>query len=89
MHFREEEVLAFLALFEESQAKVASQQGCSHLQLCQDAANPCVYYTISHWAAEEDLNRYRHSELFEGIWSRTKVLFADKPRAYSLLPETV
>lgn len=87
MHFRTKEVPTFLALFQESRAKVRTQAGCSHLELCQDVAIPEVYYTISHWDAESSLNAYRDSELFEGIWARTKVLFADKPRAYSLVPE--
>jgi hypothetical protein len=30
------------------------------------------------------LNAYRNSELFAGVWGRTKVLFAEKAEAWSL-----
>ena len=32
---------------------------------------------------EEALNAYRHSELFRSTWAKTKVLFAEKPIAFS------
>lgn len=87
MHFKAENVSAFEALFAESRSKVASQPGCSSLQLCRDYNDPTVFFTISHWDEESSLNQYRDSALFADIWSRTKVLFADKPKAYSLRPE--
>ena len=33
---------------------------------------------------EEDLENYRHSELFQNIWAETKVFFNDKPLAWSV-----
>ena len=42
-----------------------------------------VYFTYSWWQGEEDLEAYRHSDLFKGVWAFTKQLFADKPQAWS------
>jgi heme-degrading monooxygenase HmoA len=41
-------------------------------------------FTVSIWESEDDLNAYRNSELFENTWAKTKVLFNDKPEAWSL-----
>jgi autoinducer 2-degrading protein len=43
-----------------------------------------VFYTVSHWNAEPDLNNYRNSEFFKETWSKTKSLFSEKPQAYSM-----
>jgi len=41
-------------------------------------------YTYSIWENEEALEVYRQSELFQNVWSQTKVLFQGKPQAFSL-----
>jgi heme-degrading monooxygenase HmoA len=43
--------------------------------------------TFSLWESEEALNNYRHSELFSVTWAKTKILFADRPVAFSNLLE--
>lgn len=85
MEFEPEKVGDFLILFEEVKEKIGTQPGCTHLELCKDASSDHVYYTFSTWVKDEDLQRYRHSKLFEETWARTKVLFAGKPIAFSLL----
>ena len=85
MEFQPEKVHDFLSLFEEVKPKIAARQGCTHLELCKDASLDHVYYTFSIWEREEDLESYRHSDLFEDTWARTKVLFGGRPLAYSLL----
>ncbi|MEM6830934.1 MAG: antibiotic biosynthesis monooxygenase family protein [Bacteroidota bacterium] len=85
MEFHPEKVTDFLSLFEEVKDKIANQEGCTHLELCQDASFPYVYYTFSLWKEEKFLEAYRNSELFEATWAKTKVLFNGKPRAYSLI----
>jgi heme-degrading monooxygenase HmoA len=42
-----------------------------------------VMLTYSYWLSEEHLNAYRDSELFKTTWAATKVLFLDKPVAFS------
>jgi len=73
----------FLSIFRESKSLIEAYPGCQHVELlrCTDPDN--VFFTYSFWEDEEALERYRQSELFRATWSRTKVLFADKPRAWS------
>ena len=84
MNFREGEVAAFLALFEERKLLIRNFKGCSHLELWQDAHDPNIFFTYSHWESEESLNHYRFSELFKDTWTRTRALFADKANAWSV-----
>lgn len=87
MDFEPEKVADFLDLFETVKKKIATFHGCNHLELCKDAKLDHVYYTFSKWESEDDLEKYRHSELFEDTWAKTKVLFGGKPLAYSLDPQ--
>lgn len=87
MDFEPEKVSDFLALFETVKDKISSFPGCIHLELCKDAKLDHVYYTFSKWESEDDLDKYRHSELFADTWAKTKVLFGGKPLAYSLDPQ--
>ena len=84
MDFDPEKVDDFLDLFETVKKKIANFPGCDHLELCKDASLDYVYYTFSKWKSEDDLEKYRHSELFKDTWAKTKVLFGGKPLAYSL-----
>lgn len=85
MMFQLEKVSAFRKIFESTKAKIAAAPGCRHLELWQDAQDPAVFTTCSHWESEADLNRYRHSELFGQVWPATKQLFAAPPQAFSYL----
>lgn len=87
MDFDPEKVADFLTLFETVKEKISTFPGCTHLELCKDAKVNHVYYTFSKWESEDDLEAYRQSELFEGTWAKTKVLFGGKPMAYSLTPD--
>jgi len=84
MSFRPEKVADFLSVFRESQELIRTFEGCRHLELLQDADNLHIYSTLSHWDNAEALENYRQSALFRTTWARTKVLFADKPQAFSL-----
>lgn len=85
MEFRDEAILDFEKIFKESSPFIRSFEGCSHVEMCLDPLKKNVRYTFSQWESEEALNAYRHSELFEKTWAKTKVLFSAKPSAYSLL----
>lgn len=84
MTFREDAVGDFLQIFEDSKAAIRAFDGCEHLELMKDENQANIYYTYSHWNSESHLDEYRHSEFFEGTWSKTKKLFSDKPQAFSL-----
>lgn len=84
MTFRPEEVDTFRRVFEESKHRIRASEGCLHLELWQDAIQSNVWMTFSQWTSEEALERYRQSELFRSTWARTKILFAEKPLAFSV-----
>jgi quinol monooxygenase YgiN len=83
LDFKTEHIQEFKSLFEESKEKIISQKGCEKLEMLQDVNTKNIFFTYSLWASEEDLNNYRTSPLFAGIWSKTKVLFNEKPMAWS------
>ncbi len=74
----------FLEVFEASKEKIRAFEGCEHLQLWQDRKESNIFFTYSHWRSEDDLEKYRHSELFRSTWAKTKILFNDKPEAWSV-----
>lgn len=89
MTFRPEEVENFQALFEERKERIRHFEGCTHLELWQDAHNPNVFFTYSYWESEAHLDHYRFSEFFKDTWARTKALFADKPNATSVVRKMI
>jgi len=87
MTFNPQKVSNFKSLFDEVKPKIQNFPGCRHVELCSDATNPYVFYTFSKWEDERSLEAYRTSDLFQHTWTRTKVLFDDKPLAFSLLSD--
>jgi heme-degrading monooxygenase HmoA len=84
MHFRPEEVPAFLEVFEEIKQRISSFEGCHKLELLRDTQDPNVYFTYSWWELDENLQAYRNSDFFADTWRRTKALFAEKAEAWSV-----
>ena len=84
MSFQEKEVTTFLSLFEERKQLIRHFEGCKHLELLHDTHHTNIYFTYSIWESEKHLDHYRFSELFKDTWSKTKILFNDKPQAWSL-----
>lgn len=84
MQFLPEHVPSFLHLFEERKDRIRNFEGCKHLELWQDAHDPTIFFTYSHWENEAKLNHYRFSTLFKETWSLTKPLFAAKALAWSV-----
>jgi quinol monooxygenase YgiN len=82
--FRAELVPDFMAIFEESKAKIRAFDGNLHLELLRDIAQPNVLFTLSFWENEQALASYRQSELFKATWARTKALFAEKAVAWTV-----
>ena len=83
MFFKEEEVPAFLTIFESSAEKIRSFEGCQGLELWENKTIKGGFTTYSFWENEADLEKYRKSELFAKTWKATKLLFAEKPIAFS------
>lgn len=84
MSFRPEAVEEFKAIFAHNWQRIKGFEGCSHVELLQDENNPAVFFTYSLWVSEDHLNVYRNSELFANVWGATKLLFNDKPQAWSV-----
>jgi len=86
MTFREDTTEEFLTLFNERKHLIRGFEGCTHLELWQEAHKPNVFFTYSMWKSEAHLDHYRFSELFKDTWAKTKALFAEKANAWSVLP---
>lgn len=85
MTFIPEKVDEFLSLFANTRHLIVAFDGCRQLELLRPVDNSSVFYTISRWNDEAALENYRNSKLFRTTWSKTKVLFAEKPEAISLM----
>jgi autoinducer 2-degrading protein len=84
MTFSHDKVETFKAIFNENKSAIRNFPGCLHVELQRDVNAPEVFFTISKWESVEALDAYRNSELFAGVWGKTKVLFAGKAEAWSL-----
>ena len=84
MEFKSDKVPNFLKSFELVKEKIRTFDGCSHLELYQDKNDPAIFFTYSKWEKESDLETYRNSELFKGVWATTKPMFASKAGAWSV-----
>jgi heme-degrading monooxygenase HmoA len=84
LHFKKENITSFERIFDETKDTIKNFKGCSLLELYQDTGDPSVFFTYSQWDTESDLEAYRQSDFFKGVWGRTKVLFDDKPEAWSV-----
>jgi quinol monooxygenase YgiN len=82
--FQADKIDDFKEIFEQSKNAIRKREGCHHVELLQDIAQPHVFFTLSYWENEAALNAYRDSKLFETTWAKTKALFSDKPVAWSV-----
>lgn len=71
----------FLRIFTEVSNGIRSQRGCLYLALLQ--STPDDFVTVSHWQGPEDLDAYRHGELFRSVWPRLKAMFREPAWAES------
>lgn len=78
-------VADFLTLFRNSENLIRQQPGCQHLELWQDADQPHIYCTYSHWDDAAALDTYRRSALFGQVWPATKRLLAAPAQAFSVV----
>ena len=84
LSFQPEKIEEFLNNFDSKKEFIRKSPGCRLLELYRDKTNTNVFFTYSYWDTEKDLENYRNSELFKNVWAQTKVLFNDKPFAWSV-----
>ncbi len=82
--FVPDKVNDFLDIFEASKKLIRARDGCLHLELLQDTVQPNIFFTLSYWDDADALEMYRHSDLFISTWAKTKILFSDRPQAWSV-----
>lgn len=83
LRFRESEVPSFLENFEQIKEQIRHFEGCQFLELLQDVNDPTTFFTHSHWRSSQDLENYRNSDFFKGVWKETKQKFSHKPEVWS------
>jgi len=84
MEFKDAEVEAFLSNFDKVKERIRNFPGCQHLSLLRDKNDPTIFFTYSKWEDEADLETYRKSDLFKGVWATTKPRFRSKAQAWSV-----
>ncbi len=84
MNFKESNIALFLENFNMNKQKIRNSKGCNLLELYRDKNEHNTFFTYSYWESEADLEAYRNSELFKVVWGKTKVLFNNKPEAWSV-----
>lgn len=84
LSFHEKNIPTFLAIFEESKNSIRASEGCNLVELYRDASNTAIFFTYSYWNEAADLENYRNSEFFKSVWAKTKILFSEKPEAWSV-----
>ena len=84
MTFHPGKVDEFLIFFESNKSTIKSFDGCVELNLLEDEKFPNVLFTHSIWQDSSNLDAYRKSDFFGTTWVYVKMLFADKPDAWSL-----
>ncbi|NLP56632.1 putative quinol monooxygenase [Lutibacter sp. B1] len=84
MSFDNSKIETFLKNFNSNKTKIRNFEGCRLLELYKDKNNSSIFFTYSYWESETHLEAYRNSDLFKTVWAKTKVLFNDKPQAWSV-----
>ncbi|MFL2569443.1 MAG: putative quinol monooxygenase [Flavobacteriales bacterium] len=84
MEFEPENVSAFVNIFKTNKDKITTFNGCHSVELLRDINAQNIFFTYSIWDSESSLNKYRESNTFKEIWSKTKPLFSNKAKAWSV-----
>ena len=84
MEFEPENVSAFVNIFKTNKDIITTFDGCHSVELLRDINTQNIFFTYSIWDSESSLNKYRESNTFKDIWSKTKPLFSSKSKAWSV-----
>lgn len=60
-------------------------QGCHDVKVMKDVNEENIYYTVSTWESNDDLEAYRHSDYFKETWPMVKAHLATRAKAFSLM----
>lgn len=82
--FKHGNIDSFMQIFEETKQYILDFEGCISLELFQDLENPNIFFTYSKWKSKKYLELYRSSDFFKKVWGKTKLLFNEKPEAWSV-----
>ena len=80
-----DQIESFVEAFNTHKNEIRAFNGCSHLELLEENNDSGVVFTYSKWNSQNDLESYRNSNLFKGIWSTVKPMFSAKPEAWSTI----
>lgn len=85
MSFPNENAALFLEIFNEHRDQIRAAEGCTYLELWQtEEEEVALFFTHSKWESEAHLNNYRHSDIFNIVWPKTKALFNAPPQAWTI-----
>ena len=84
MEFQAKCIPEFLTNFQQVKSKIRNFPGCSQLELYCDKNDETIYFTYSRWDTTNDLESYKKSDLFLGVWATTKPMFRSKAKAWSV-----
>ncbi len=83
IELKSDNIEAFQTIFQESKSKILAREGCFHVELLRCNEPDHIFFTFSIWESQDALDAYRKSELFGGVWPKTKALFAKPAEAWS------
>ena len=89
MTFKQEAIPQFEETFAQYKNQIRAVDGCTHLELLQDINHPQIFMTYSYWDHPDQLEAYRHSDLFKEVWAKTKIHFDARPQAWSVAQKVV
>jgi heme-degrading monooxygenase HmoA len=85
MNFRDDAREEFIEIFNHTKSLIRDFPGCNHVELLMLSNSPSTMFTLSYWEDESYLEEYRKSDLFKTTWAKTKILFAEKAEAWSMV----
>lgn len=77
-------VEAFKEIFLHHRQHIAAFDGCLELNAYQDNQQPSLFFTISRWTSQANLDEYRFSPFFKQLWTTVKPMFAAPAEAHSM-----
>jgi len=80
---QEHQIDEFLTMFSKNGPLIRQSKGCEGVKLVRDTYRPYIFFTISKWKTEADLERYRRSKLFKDTWQFTRSLFMLPAKAWT------
>jgi len=59
-------------------------KGCTSVKVMQDVNHKDVFYTVSLWDSNDDLEAYRQSDYFAETWPMVKAQLSKRAEAFSM-----